>query len=222
MIPSVPFVAYVKGKLANGQAFERSHDGVTQPQYVAISAPMQQAVHPGSQVEYVFQLQNRGAADRFAVRVSDPGGFVVSAREQMLPLAAGESSRIVVTAKAVPMARIGARSTIHVDVASVTQPSLSTYGSVDLEVTEILDLDDDSIPNAQDNCPSTANEAQLDYDRDGAGNECDTTPGEPPPETGCRTSSGRDSSPPPLPGTFLLAALVVLSKMLRRKHGRTR
>jgi len=38
----------------------------------------------------------------------------------------------------------------------------------------ILDVDDDGIPNAQDNCPCTSNPDQTDADNDGIGDACET------------------------------------------------
>lgn len=38
------------------------------------------------------------------------------------------------------------------------------------------DIDNDGIPNSVDNCPDTANPAQLDGDMDGIGDVCDPTP----------------------------------------------
>jgi hypothetical protein len=38
------------------------------------------------------------------------------------------------------------------------------------------DMDDDGIPNAEDNCPATPNEDQDDLDQDGVGDVCDDCP----------------------------------------------
>jgi len=215
--PAVAFIAYVTGKTTTGDRFERSQMTAVEPQYLAITAPMQQPVYPGSQVEYAFVLHNRGAADQFDVRVSDPGGFVVGTRQHKISLAAGASAQVLVTAKAVMNARLGAESIIHVDAVSAPNPKLATYGSVALEVTENLDLDDDGLLNARDNCPTTANPDQLDYDDDELGNSCDVTPGEAPLEQGCKAAPASQET---LSGWWVAAGALGLLAMLRGRKKR--
>jgi len=140
--------------------------------------------------------------------------FVISPAQQTLAIGAGETARLRVSAKAVANARIGSESLISVDVASTRDPSLSTYGAVALEVTQDLDRDDDALLDDQDNCVDKANPDQLDYDKDGAGNACDATPGEPPPETGCMTAP--DAAPSRL-SAQLAALLVGLVWLMRRR-----
>jgi hypothetical protein len=50
------------------------------------------------------------------------------------------------------------------------------------------DGDEDGVPDAEDNCPSTPNADQRDTDRDGVGDECDPTPGNTP---GCVKGAGK-------------------------------
>ena len=38
---------------------------------------------------------------------------------------------------------------------------------------EVVDSDGDTIPNATDNCPTTANSNQADFDNDSLGDVCD-------------------------------------------------
>jgi len=55
------------------------------------------------------------------------------------------------------------------------EPGLSGCGNPD------IDIDDDLIPDANDNCPYTPNTDQLDSDGDGLGNACDNCPYNPDP-----------------------------------------
>jgi hypothetical protein len=68
---------------------------------------------------------------------------------------------------------------------SVNQSSLSAHlGHGDFEIDAqhpcppvvVVDTDNDTIPDATDNCPVIANVSQADNDNDGVGNECDPFP----------------------------------------------
>ncbi len=50
-------------------------------------------------------------------------------------------------------------------------------GSPYCEQECIIDTDNDTIPDVDDNCPTVCNSAQLDADSDGIGDVCDDTPG---------------------------------------------
>ncbi len=52
----------------------------------------------------------------------------------------------------------------------------TSFSSGYMEVYEILDLDDDGIPNTTDNCPMMSNPDQIDTDTDGKGDACDNCP----------------------------------------------
>jgi len=49
-------------------------------------------------------------------------------------------------------------------------------GAIPLSGNVVSDNDNDGVPDADDNCPNTANTNQLDSDGDGIGNACDATP----------------------------------------------
>jgi hypothetical protein len=54
------------------------------------------------------------------------------------------------------------------------------WGELDPNATdELTDVDDDGIPDRDDNCPNTVNDLQLDADLDGYGDACDCVPGDP-------------------------------------------
>jgi hypothetical protein len=52
-----------------------------------------------------------------------------------------------------------------------------TLGADCLACHTSSDVDEDGIPDANDNCPSICNSDQLDADGDGVGDVCDTVPG---------------------------------------------
>jgi hypothetical protein len=67
-----------------------------------------------------------------------------------------------------------------------------------------VDIDNDGIPNGEDNCPSTPNPDQDDLDRDGVGDACDSCPGDSNPEQGDEDDNNvgdacEDDPPPPSP-----------------------
>jgi hypothetical protein len=64
------------------------------------------------------------------------------------------------------------------------------------------DVDEDGVPDAEDNCPTTSNEDQLDTDKDGQGNACDTdddNDGVPDNKDACSTEAGKAQNGCPLP-----------------------
>ena len=65
------------------------------------------------------------------------------------------------------------------------------YDYVLLATSRVADSDDDGIPDALDNCPSTPNLVQYDLDGDGVGSACDNCPGVPNAE---QTDSDADGS----------------------------
>ena len=58
---------------------------------------------------------------------------------------------------------------------------LNTFGTVNTGQTfeEVLDTDNDGVPDDEDNCPATPNPGQEDGDGDGIGDACDSCPADP-------------------------------------------
>jgi hypothetical protein len=87
--------------------------------------------------------------------------------------------------------------------------ALDRAGSAGDDDLQQIDIDEDGIPNAEDNCPATANPDQDDLDADGVGDPCDDCPGDSDPEQGdendnnvgdaCEDSPPPEETPPPSP-----------------------
>lgn len=74
--------------------------------------------------------------------------------------------------------------TEEVDVLNDTVLDLQdTIDVLSTTVEELNDVDDDGVPNREDNCPQTFNPDQLDTDDDGTGDVCETPDIPIPPDT---------------------------------------
>jgi hypothetical protein len=60
------------------------------------------------------------------------------------------------------------------------------------------DFDQDGVPNAEDNCPTTDNNGQGDSDQDGVGDACDFCPSVPDPEQEDADDDGKGDACEPL------------------------
>jgi hypothetical protein len=190
IVPSEPYVAYVLGRTRAGQAFVRTPLQVVNGQHLTVTAPPQQELVPGGEATYTFRLTNEGPSDTFALKVTDSSGLLVEGSSQSVTLEHGASRDVTVKAWAAPSFKVGTRGTIELEATSDSDASRTTFASVDLEISENVDRDGDGVIDADDNCVEEPNPQQLDWDRDGEGNECDASPGSEPPQTGCRTAVG--------------------------------
>jgi len=82
--------------------------------------------------------------------------------------------------------------------------ALDQAGSSDEDDLQQIDMDEDGIPNAEDNCPTTSNPTQDDLDNDGVGDPCDDCPGDADPEQGDENDNNvgdacEDEPPPASP-----------------------
>ena len=123
-------------------------------------------------------------------------------------------------ARALRVAQVRARVLAAVDVTPALQGRCATSGSLNLAklFSTSGDTDGDGVPDASDNCPSTANADQADCDADSIGNACDNTPG-------CTSDGGGDGGCQAAravapgaawPGAVLLLAPLVVAALLRR------
>jgi len=74
---------------------------------------------------------------------------------------------------------IGGRFT---EAGGLPSPYLARWGCVDDNTIELADVDGDTVPDEQDNCPEAANPTQDDLDDDGVGDACDNCPAVPNPD----------------------------------------
>ncbi len=87
----------------------------------------------------------------------------------------------------------------NVDALTVSVSGSSTTYDFELPPP---DVDEDGVPDAEDNCPTTSNEDQLDTDKDGEGDACDTdddNDGVPDTKDACSTEAGKAQNGCPLP-----------------------
>lgn len=80
--------------------------------------------------------------------------------------------------------------------------SSSYLVTVETPVVSDPDLDNDGVPDGEDNCPNHANPTQTDADNDGLGDACDTNSYVPAVETDAGNTSGNEGSQQTNSGSF--------------------
>lgn len=100
---------------------------------------------------------------------------------QSTALVSGAVALLLAAEPALTVAEVRARVLAAVDKTAVLADRCATSGSLNLAklftTSGTVDSDGDSVADANDNCPSTANPDQADCDSDQIGNACDNTPG---------------------------------------------
>lgn len=130
---------------------------------------------------------------------------------QSTALVSGAVALLLAAEPTLTVAQVRARVLAAVDKTAALSGRCATAGSLNLAklftTSGVVDSDGDSIADANDNCPSTANPDQADCDADRIGNACDNTPG-------CTSDGGGgggcQAAGPVEPGSAWPAALLLL------------
>ncbi len=155
VLPNTPFLAYVTGTDAAGNAFQRSVSGKSLPQTVQITPPVSANLSPGLTTSYTFQILNLGSSDSFTVVASDDKQFLkgfspagttifepgfpnsaVLGYSTPLVLSAGQAGSVTLTAQPGASVSPGTTDTITLTVTSTTT-GLSNYAVLAGTVTTV-------------------------------------------------------------------------------------
>ena len=95
-LPTEPFLAYVTGKDAGGNPFQRVLPKLIQPQSVSVVTPIRQDLHPGVATTYAFTVKNFGDAGTFNLTATDDKSFVISADPPQVTIPSAGSADLTV------------------------------------------------------------------------------------------------------------------------------
>ncbi|CDG82999.1 VCBS domain-containing protein [Janthinobacterium agaricidamnosum] len=138
-VPGETFLAYVTGKDASGNDYQRVASLALAPQNISVTAPAPQDLRPGKSTTLLYQVRNQGAAGTFSIRATDDLHYIVAVTPTTLTLGTGESASVAVTLMAPPDAPIGSADTITVAVQGTLNPLLHNSASLTSFVTGALE-----------------------------------------------------------------------------------
>ncbi len=111
-VPSTPFVAYVTGTDGSGASYQRVLPGTFQSETVQITPPLDQDLVPGVTNSYVFQVQNLGASDTFAISAIDDKGYIQLISPTSVTLSTNQSANVTIQLQAPSTATPGTSDTL--------------------------------------------------------------------------------------------------------------
>ena len=136
-LPTEPFLAYVTGKDAGGNPFQRVLPKLIQPQSVSVATPIRQDLHPGVATTYAFTVMNFGDAGTFNLTATDDKSFIISADPPQVTIPSAGSADLTVVLQPPADAMPGTSDALTVRAESVGTPGLENFASLTSVVLEV-------------------------------------------------------------------------------------
>jgi gliding motility-associated-like protein len=144
-----------------------SGTGVVEGQNIVYQVALSSATTAGNPQTYVFTIGGTATSGSDYNSTFTFSNGVINNGDGTITVPGGVSS-FTITVNTIDDAAIESLETLTVNVGN------KSISSNILDNDAVTDADGDGIPDGQDNCPSVANANQLDTDRDGQGDACDT------------------------------------------------
>lgn len=129
-VPGEPFLPYVTGQDAGGNAFQRVVSKLIQPQSVSIVAPIRQDLHAGAPTTYAFTVRNLGDAGTFKLSATDDKAFIASANPSQADIPANGSAALTVVLQPPANTAAGTSDALTVRAESAGTPGLANFASL--------------------------------------------------------------------------------------------
>jgi len=176
-LPAGPFAVVVSGADASGAIVRRQFPTIFHAQPLEVTFDYDDALLPvlaGSSRRFRFSVRNAGASrETFVLQVSTTRGVVRRIAPRRLAVDPGTTATASFSLDLPDGATPGDLIDVHITATNTAHATESNGVSVRLDVAYPDDVDGDSIPNAEDNCPTVPNADQLDMNKNGIGDACE-------------------------------------------------
>lgn len=138
-LPTSPFVVYVRGRLGNGERFQRVKSTRILTQPLVIAPPTAETFSPGGSYNYRFTVRNVGEAGRFKFSAADNQGFVQRVNPAVFDLSADEEAAVNVELSVPSDFDSESSNVLTATVESMSDPMTRNYAVVEslLEIESV-------------------------------------------------------------------------------------